>query len=240
MRATLFLLALVTISFTSCRFGMGKKVRGDGHTVTSNRNLGSFSGVEQKGSFDIIVKTGSVAEVMIEAEENISSHIDTYIDDNILIIRTKEGFRLNPTRDIKIVVTAPGFSKIWSSGSGNITSENLISDSGSIVVGTSGSGNITLQVQSPVVKAESYGSGNIELTGETRDVSMESAGSGNLTADGLKAETASIEINGSGNASANASKTLDVTVRGSGDVSYKGSPAIKTDIKGSGNITKID
>lgn len=240
MRAIFCLLALVTLSFSSCRFGMGKKVRGNGHSVSSTRNPGAFTGVEQKGSFDIILRTGPVAEVMIEAEDNISSYIDTHIDNNTLVIRTKEGFSLKPTREIKIVVTAPSLSEVWSNGSGNITSESVISDGVSLTVGTRGSGNITLQVQSPEVKAESYGSGNIELSGETRKVTMESAGSGNLTADGLRAENASIEINGSGNASANASKTLDVTVRGSGDVSYKGNPAIKTDIKGSGNINKMD
>lgn len=240
MRAILFLMALLATSLSGCHFGMGKKVRGDGHQVTSTRNPGSFTGVDQKGSFDIILRNGPAPEVTIEAEENIASHIDTHIENNTLIIRTKDGFWLKPTTDIKIVVTAPSFTEVWSNGSGNITSESVISDSSSLVVGTRGSGDITLELRSPEVKAESYGSGNIELTGETRKVVMESAGSGNLTADGLKSEDASIEINGSGNATANASKTLDVKVRGSGDVSYKGNPSIKSDIKGSGNISRIE
>lgn len=239
MRVIIFTL-LAMVSLCSCRFGMGKKVRGDGHVVSNTRNVGHFTKVEQKGSFDIILKTGQTQEVLIEAEENISQHIETKLEGDQLVIRTEQGFWLKPEKDIRIIVTAPRFEEVWSNGSGNITGESVIADSNSITIGTRGSGNITLQVVTPKIKAESYGSGNIELTGETREVTLESAGSGNLTADGLKAETVSIDITGSGNASANASKTLDVSVKGSGDVSYRGNPSIKTDIKGSGNINKID
>ncbi|ULQ50595.1 head GIN domain-containing protein [Flavihumibacter fluvii] len=240
MKVLFFGIVLVSLCFSSCHLGMGKKVRGDGHTVAHNRNVGAFSKVEQKGSFDIILKTGPTQEVLIDAEENISRHIDTHVENNTLIIRTEDGFWLKPTRDIRIVVTSPSFREVWSNGSGNITSESVISDSTALIIGTRGSGNITLRVQAPEIKAESYGSGNIELSGETRVVSMESAGSGNLSAEELKTEDASIDIKGSGNASVNASKTLDVSVKGSGDVTYKGNPSIKSNIKGSGNINKVD
>ncbi|MBZ5859189.1 head GIN domain-containing protein [Flavihumibacter profundi] len=240
MRIVILLFALLGFTLVSCRFGMGKRIHGNGNMTTDTRNPGDFRKVEQKGSFDIILKTGPAHEVVIEAEENIAPHIETQIDNNTLVIRTQEGFRLDPKRDIKIVVTSPEFEEVWSNGSGNITSETLLADSNSLTIGTRGSGDITLQVQVPEVIAKSFGSGNIKLTGETRTVSLETAGSGDLTAEDLKAETVTIDINGSGNATVNASKSLEVSVKGSGDVGYKGNPALKTDIKGSGNLHKLD
>lgn len=240
MKPVLILLAMLSLSISSCYYGMGKRVKGNGNVTTTTKTPGSFSGVEQKGSFDIILKTGSANEVQIEAEDNLVPHIDTYVDGNTLVIRTEEGFRLKPTRSIRIVVTAPSFKSIWSYGSGNISANSIISDGEKLELGTKGSGDITMQIQVPDVKAVSHGSGNIVLSGETRTVDLESAGSGDLKAVDLKAESVSIDIKGSGNASAYASKSLEVEVRGSGDVTYKGNPSIKTDIKGSGNIRKID
>lgn len=240
MKPLYLLLAVASLSFASCRFGMGRKIRGNGNVTTSTRNPGDFHRVEQKGSFDLVLKTGEVASVQIEAEENIAAHIETTVSGGTLEIRTEEGFRLSPSHDIRIVVTAPAFDGVASFGSGNTTSEGMISDSTGIKVSTSGSGDITLQVQAPEVHAESYGSGNIQLSGQTRDFSLETAGSGDLAADGLQAENVTIEINGSGSAKVNASKSLDVSVRGSGDVSYKGNPSLKTDIKGSGSLHKMD
>lgn len=241
MKPVFALLMLLSFSFSSCYYGMGgKRVKGNGQVTTTKNNPGNFSQVEQKGSFDVILKTGSSNEVQIEAEDNIIPHIETVVEGGKLVIRTEEGFRLKPTHSIRIVVTAPSFSAVWSYGSGNITANSLISDDGELEIGTKGSGDITLQVQAPEVKAVSYGSGNIVLSGQTRTVKMESAGSGDLMADELKAESVTISIKGSGNASAYASRELDVEVKGSGDVTYKGNPSIKTDIKGSGNIRKMD
>lgn len=229
-------LAVLAISFSSCFDGFGKRVKGNGEMTSITRNPGDFKNIEQKGSLDIIVKKGTKHEVVIEAESNLVEHIETQIEGSKLIIRQESGFNLRPTKHIRIVVTAPAYDGIWSYGSGNIVSEGLISDSNTIELETRGSGNIQLQLQVPDVKASSYGSGDISLSGETRSLSMESAGSGNLKAEDLKAETAEIDMMGSGNATVNASKSLDVSVKGSGDVSYKGTPTIKSDIKGSGTL----
>ncbi|KIC95595.1 hypothetical protein OI18_04865 [Flavihumibacter solisilvae] len=232
--------ALFCLSLVSCKYGFGKRVKGNGNVVSTTKTPGTFNSVEQKGSFDIEIKTAPSNEVLIEAEDNILPHIETYVDGSTLIIRTKEGFNLDPSRDIKIVVSAPSYQRIWSNGSGNITGQSVITNDEALEVGTKGSGNVNLSVNAPEIKAHTYGSGNIELTGETRQVLLESAGSGDLRAADLKSETASIDIKGSGNASAFASKELNVDVKGSGDVSYKGNPVIRSDIKGSGNIRKID
>lgn len=231
---------MLSLSIGSCYYGMGKRVKGNGHVTTVTKTPGSFNRVEQKGSFDIVLKTGETNEVQIEAEDNLVPHIETFVEGNKLVIRTEDGFRIKPTRSIRIVVSAPSYSGIWSYGSGDISASSLISNDNELELGTKGSGNITLQVQAPGVKAVSHGSGNIVLSGETRLVELESAGSGDLLAEGLKAESVNINIKGSGNASAYASKSLEVDIKGSGDVTYKGNPSIKTDIKGSGNIRKID
>lgn len=234
------LLGILLMAFSSCFLNTGKRVKGDGNSTTSTRQPGNFNRVEQKGSFDVLLKSGPSQEVLIEAEENIAAHIETAVDGNSLVIKTKKGFNLKPTKPIRITVTAPTYAGIESYGSGDIESVGILTGAEIMEITTKGSGNIKVQVKTTEVKAESMGSGNIELAGQSGRTTLASTGSGDLRAEQLVAEAVIVEIRGSGNASVNASKSLEVDVKGSGDVSYRGNPSIKTDIKGSGNIRKID
>ncbi len=238
MRYTILFSAILVLS--SCVFEMGKPVKGDGHVVTKTRQPGSFSRVEQKGSFNLELATGSACEVQIVAEDNIAEHIETSLEAGTLVIKTRNGFRLRPTREVRIVVTAPSYTAVESFGSGDISSNTTLTGAGSLEIRTRGSGNIRLTVQVPEVNASTAGSGDVDLSGECNRVSLSSTGSGNLTADRLSTETANVDIKGSGDASVYAGKELVIAVKGSGNVRYRGNPSIRSDIKGSGSVEKID
>jgi hypothetical protein len=232
--------SVASLCLSACVFSTGKKVRGDGNVTSSTRNPGSFSAVEQKGSFDVELLVGDQASVVVEGEENIISKIETFVDGSTLKIETEDGFNLNPTRKVRIKVTAPSYRKVYSYGSGNIISQSMIKNDEPIEVGTKGSGDIKIDITAPEVAASIYGSGNVTLKGETRKVTLECTGSGDLNAVDLLAEEAHVDIKGSGNASVNSSKNLTIDVKGSGDVRYKGNPSIQSDFKGSGGLKKLD
>lgn len=240
MRNYLLLLAVAGFSLSSCVFNTGKRVGGDGSNSSVTRHPGSFTQLEQKGSYDVVVRYGNTHEVLLEGERNILDHLETDMEGNTLVIRSRKGFNLRPTRSIRILVTAPDLESVRTLGSGNITSETTLVDQNGLELSSKGSGDIRVEVQTPRVNASSYGSGNVQISGETREVVLETNGSGNLEAIDLKTESAEIDIRGSGNASITASKSLDIAVMGSGNVNYKGNPSIKTNIKGSGNVSRLD
>ena len=241
MRNVFLLIAIVLISLSSCRFTGGKRIKGNGNVVTRELNKGDFTKVEQRGSFDVYLSNSPSASVKIEAEENLIEYIETFINDNTLVIRTKEGYSLKPDRDVKIYISAPQLTDIQSSGSGDIISQSLLSDSTKISFGVRGSANIQVDVNAPEIDAEISGTGDMELKGQTRKFNAEVKGSGNIKASDLKAEDTDIEIKGSGDADVFASASLNVNVRGSGDVRYKGNaPKVTNDIKGSGSVSKAD
>ncbi len=240
MKKLMLTLLIAILALSACVFTTGEKVRGNGNITSSTRTPGNFNSVEQKGSWDVELLIGDQSQVVLEGEENIISKIETYVDGNTLKIRSEEGFNLQPRRSVRILITAPSYKKVYSHGSGNISSESLLKNDDAIDVATHGSGNITLQIMAPEVKATVQGSGDVTLKGETRKVIFECSGSGDLKAIDLQAEEAYVDIMGSGNAGVNPSKSLKVEVKGSGDVTYKGNPSISSDIKGSGNIKKLD
>ena len=240
MKPILLAATLLLIGFSSCRYVGGKRIKGNGNVVTQERQTASFKGVETRGAFDLYVTAGAATSVKVEEEDNLQQYIDVYVDGDKLVIKTDEGYWLRPKRNMKIYVTSPTFNHLSLSGSGNIIGQNKISDSSSIYVGISGSGDVRLDVDAPAIKADITGSGNITLSGNTKTFNADTRGSGDIRAFDLKSEESSVDIAGSGNAEVFASVKLKVDVAGSGDVKYKGAPQIDSHVAGSGGVKKVD
>jgi hypothetical protein len=234
-----FLLLGSIVALNSCRF-TGKRVKGNGHVITENRGLSGFTGVVSEGSFDVYVSAGSPASVRIEGEDNILPYIETYVDNNILRVDTKEKVWLRPRRTIKIYVVAPHYRKIHSRGSGNIIGQTKITDSSRMDLVINGNGDIKVDVDAPEVSAEVTGNGGINVTGQSKTFKGSLMGNGNISAFNLLSEDTNIRIMGNGDAEVFASVHLDVTIGGNGDVRYKGGGQISTHITGNGNVKKVD
>ena len=233
--ATLILLS--TVLAAGCGFN-GKRIKGNNEVTTEIRNSGDFSGVSSFGSFNVYVANGP-ASVKIEAESNLLPYIETFVEDNILKVRSKKGVWLSPKRDIKIFVTAPRFAKIHSVGSGDIIGQTKIVDSSKIDLHVSGNGKINLDVDAPEVVAELTGNGGIQLKGQSRYFDCKLLGNGNLKAFDLMAEETKVHIMGNGDAEVYASVKLDVSLTGNGQVRYKGNAQPSTHITGNGSITQV-
>lgn len=235
---SVFLVSAVALS--SC-FGFGgERVRGNGEINTEERALSDFDGVESYGSFDVYLTTGNNYSVKVEADDNLLHYIETDISGNKLRIRTARGYNLRPSSTMKVYVSAPKYSVVSSSGSGNVYGQAEIVSDDDLDVNISGSGNIDLDVKAAKVSADISGSGSITLDGEADAISSSIAGSGDIKAANLKTRDASVHIAGSGNADLQAEEKLDVEIAGSGDVRYAGDAKVNSHIAGSGSVRKID
>lgn len=241
MRKVFFLSFIAVLSITSaCHYIGGERVKGNGNEKGEDRSVGNFSSVSSHGAFDVYLTQDSGYSVRVEADENLLSYIETYVENGVLEIRTKEGFNLDPRGDMKVHISAPTYSKVKTFGSGNIITENKINNSTAIELELSGSGDIKVDLNAPEVRAELRGSGNINVGGETRSFTGAIRGSGDIHASNLRAENVDIDIAGSGNADVYASMKLNVDVKGSGDVKYRGGAQVSSDIAGSGSVKKLD
>lgn len=234
-----FLMLGAFAAATSCHFIKGKRIRGNGHVITQDRGLTGFAGVESNGSYDVHVSTGNYS-VKLEGEDNILPYIETYLDGDMLKIRTKKGYWLQPDREVRIYVTAPSFSKVHSNGSGNIIGQGKLTNPGKMDLSINGSADMNLEVDAPEVEAKINGSGNINIKGQTKTFRSSVVGSGDVRAMDLLSEETNVKIMGSGNADVYSSLRLNVDVAGSGDVRYKGGAQVNSHIAGSGEVKKLD
>lgn len=238
-RITLFL-ALVLITLSSCRWMGYKQITGNGNIETQDREITHAGRIKLAGSYDVEITQGPETSVKVEADENILPFLIVHEEDGFLVIKSKNHVRFSTEHAIKIFITTNKLEKIHLAGSGNIIGKTKFTGSNKLDLKIAGSGDITLEVNSPEIEAEIAGSGSITLKGETRDETIRISGVGDYNAEELKAENAVVKIAGSGDVKVFADKTLEVNIAGVGSVYYKGSASVKQKVAGSGEVKKIE
>lgn len=216
----------------------GEKVRGEGPTVTENRDINNFKGFKSGISADITLKqTSGSYKVTVSGQKNILSLLKTEVVDGNLKISFEKGYSMSYNTPLKITLEAPSFDYLGMSGSGNVVAEGTLSGE-KLAVNISGSGDFDLNnIKYGDLTVGISGSGDVDLAGSAESVDLRISGSGDLKAENLKAQKARCTVSGSGNISLNVAKELDATISGSGDIRYSGKPAsVRTRVSGSGDI----
>ncbi|MCW3463389.1 head GIN domain-containing protein [Chitinophaga nivalis] len=229
---------MVCTVLNACNVVNRNQIKGSGHIVKEERTVPAFHKIKVEGSIDVYLSQGAAKPAVIEAEDNIIPLVEIVEEDGKLIIRQRRNTHINTRKSISVYLTTPDVDEAGVSGSGDIKLVDKFNAKEKMILSLSGSGNISGQVNAPLIKASITGSGDMSLRGESRDLSLTIAGSGDFKGTELLAENVNVNIAGSGNADVYASVSLDVKVAGSGDVRYKGSPQISSSIAGSGSVTK--
>lgn len=237
----LSLLLCIGIISLSCSAQWGKTVKGNGNNVTIERNTGDYDGVSVSGWFDVDLVDGSEGTVTLEGEENLLEYIITEVKNGKLVIKTEKGVNLKTSNwksGIRITVPVESINSVSMSGSGDIVGKTKIK-SGDFSTAMSGSGDITLDIETNSLTASMSGSGDITLSGTTTDFEATISGSGDINAFDLEADYVNATVSGSADIQVTANKSIKARVSGSGDISYRGNPEkIDTKTSGSGDISK--
>lgn len=241
MKNLIFYLFVFSLTFQQVNaqwWSSAERVKGNGEVTSENRDLPDYDKVAVSGSFDVLLLSGKEGNIRIEAEENLMQYIETEVSDGVLKIRTKEGYNLSPTEEMKITVPFEDLDAVALSGSGEIMSSDRIS-SRDFRIALSGSGEIGILLDTEKLEAAISGSGEIGLEGSADEAQLALSGSGDVKASDFEAKNIKAVISGSGDMAVFASEGLEATVSGSGDITYRGNPA-RQDFRtsGSGSIAK--
>ena len=239
MRITYIFFALALFMLSSCRYFGGERISGDGHIVTRQRNTDGFNSVDVSGGIKVHVRQEANPSVKVEADENLMEYIDVYNEGNTLVIKEREGYNLNPSKDIVVYVAAPVFKDIEVSGACDIIGDNTISGNEELSMQVSGAGDIIMQVALPKVHAEISGSGSINLKGQATDFSAHVSGSGDVKCFDLITDHTKLDLSGASEVEVTANKQLDIDASGASTVEYKGIAFVWQNISGAGCVKKV-
>jgi Putative auto-transporter adhesin, head GIN domain len=238
MKKLIPVLLLIVVVLAACEF-LGKRVKGNGHSVTENRTVRDASRIHVLGSYDVQLSPGTVG-VKVEADENLQPYIITQNEGDQLIVKTRDGVNLHSSNPIKIYISTDKLEEISISGAGSVNGTDKFVGGDRLMISLSGVGNLNLLVNTPKIVGHISGAGSMTVSGETRDAEVQVSGVGSFKGNNLKAENVKIQLSGTGNANVYASSTLDVSISGIGSVNYSGNPTIQQHISGMGSVKKVD
>ncbi len=235
-----FVVMFVCMSCTVNDISLYKEaIDGNGNLIKQERNVSDFDKLEMSGAFDVIVKQGDKERLVIEADENIMSYIETKVENGTLSVDMKNEFHYNHSKTPKIYLFVKSLISVESSGENKIYSSGTIT-ANDFKIDVSGVGKIDMTIETGNLHVESSGVSDIELKGKAESVKIEISGAGDVKALEFVVNNCNIEISGTGNASVNVSDKLDVSISGIGKVSYKGSPTVNSESGLMGQLKHIE
>jgi len=232
-----FLLAILGITLLISCNKNSNCVSGSGSNTTKNYSVNTFNALAISGDADVFITKDSIRTLRIEGQSNVLNVLNVSENGTTLSIGKDNCFK-NMNR-LKIYVSTPTLTRINTSGSFNVFSNNTFKES-SFSVDISGTGNMDLNLDVQEFNINISGDGNVKATGNATNQFYTTSGTGYIQCFNLNGENADINVSGTADVEVNVSKTLDVEISGSGSVYYKGTPSITTDISGSGILIKVN
>lgn len=209
-RTTFAFLAGMLLLASGCRWG---GISGNGHVITEQRDISTFSELQADGGFKIEWRAGAPS-LSITTDENLLPYIESRNSGDQLVLHTRQS--LWSTHGVKVVVSSPTRSAARFHGAADLTASGL-----------SGS---TFALQSS-------GAADVTLDGAVDELLLDMTGASNLRAKDLHAKTVKISATGAADVTISVSETLRVSVTGAGDVKYYGNPpTIEKHVTGAGSI----
>lgn len=232
---------LLALSITACLLVSCTSNMITGQIVKESRDLPSFEGISLAFSGNVYITQGSPQRVEIEADKNTLEIIETRIENNVLVLKYKNG-QWRDMGKVTVHITMPGISTLTIAGSGDMICKNPVKVQ-DLELSVSGSGSLKMDhLTFHEIDAAVSGSGSISLcgNGDPGELDVRITGSGSLNAGELSVGEAVVNITGSGSATVFVVKELETNITGSGSVYYKGNPIINANAVGSGRTKPVN
>ena len=227
-----FLIVLVTIS--SCHFKSGS-----GNIITEKRPVGNFDGISVGGGFEVEVKVGPVAEVIVEADDNIIKYIETTTSGNTLKIRTEDMHNYSDVH-MKVYITTPALISVKASASAEVVVKDVLVSKEKLSFKASSGGNIQAEVDGPEIETDVSSGASVNLNGKTKKYSAEASSGADIKTYDLLSEITKVKVSSGASAKVHASVTLNATASSGGTVSYLGAATVNNTVSSGGSIVKKD
>lgn len=237
MRLHLCVVAASLMLF-SCRFLDGQKIRGNGNIVRTQRDVGNFNSIEAEGAVEVHVKQHAASSVTLETDENLVEYLDVFTDGNTLVIRTKKGYNLDPSKEVVLYAAAPAFQKLDVSGASKLISEGTISGD-DLELGASGASEIAMNVDVLRLQADLSGASTLRLKGKAARFFSGASGASKIKCIDLSTDETTLDVSGATNAEVSADKQLNIDASGASNIDYRGNASINQKSSGASSVRKI-
>jgi hypothetical protein len=193
---------------------------GGGDRTTETRAVAPFDRLEIADSVDVQVVPGDGREVRVYGGEDVLDRVETESSAGVLRIDVRDrGIVIgpDPLGDVRVQVAASALDAVEIAGSADVELGGL---------------------DLPQLELEIEGAGEVAASGTADRLAATIQGAGDAELSDLAVRTATVVVQGAGEAHLNVSERLDVKVQGAADVIYRGHPTVTEDIDGAGEVRR--
>lgn len=212
---------------------------GSGTIVTQTRNVGTFNEVSIGGAFEVQIKMGSAAKVVIEADDNIIDYIEATVKKGQLKISLNDGLSINDAH-MKVFITTTELDLVNSSASAKVVVLDEMKSDEKVVLKASSGSNISAAIISPATEADASSGAEIVVKGRTKTFKAESSSGASVKASELLSENTIAQSSSGGSTSVHASLQLNAKASSGGSITYRGEAEAVIKESSGGSITKKD
>ncbi|WP_306566766.1 head GIN domain-containing protein [Flavobacterium lindanitolerans] len=234
----LIIALLFALFFSSCRYTNERTITGSGNVRVETRNVTGFKGINVSNALEVEVEQGDAYQVVVEADENLLSHIITRVENGILHIEADSNtFRNIDARKIKVKL--PVIVSLEASSASKITSiGTLITEK--LLVDASSAAGIDIAVEADELTCNSSSASSVDLKGKALKFKANSSSASEIDADQLLANDVIAVASSAATISAHPILTLDAEASSGGNISYNNTPrnTLKQNADSGGGISK--
>ncbi len=218
-------------------FTNSKTIQGSGTRARQEYPIKDVDELKVAGSGKVILKQGDTETLVIEADDNILSHIEVEVDDGELFIHPERNTNFGSRSGIVYYLTLKEIEEIRLSGA--VELESSLIEAKKLEFELSGATKIKARIKTDTLEIEGSGASKLYLEGETNKQKVEISGSMHYDAGSLKSEVVEIEVSGASRVTVAVRKKLEVEASGVAVVSYKGDPEVIIDSSGAASVQKV-
>jgi hypothetical protein len=184
---------------------------------TEIRELKDFTKVDASGSLNIVIVAGTDFKIELESERKSLDEIITELDGETLKIHFKKDWSVSKA-EVAVRISMPTLEAAEISGN----SKGVISN-----------------IKNKDLSIKLNGASGVKISGKTQNFNLVANGASIIEAETLDSENVKVEMNGSSNATLNASNYLEANTYGASSLKYIGNPkTVKEETSGASSIHK--
>jgi hypothetical protein len=207
----------------------------DSPLQTRSDEVSNFNRISIETFGEFIIEQGDVESLTIEAPRDFMRYVESDVQNETLVIRTRRGFFNGSVGRATFTITVKNLEDVSLSGAGAIKIFALDTDKFSVDL--TGAGSIEIDdLTAKRLEVNLTSAGAIIIAGSVEKQEINLTGVGSYEGGDLQSEDAEIKLTGAGSAVVWADESLDVEITGLGSVSYFGDPEVYQNISGLGSI----
>jgi len=213
----------------------------DQMSTEEKRDVSGFNALVFKGMGRVDLVQGDHEELVIEAQPEIRSRIQTTVENGTLLIDYNEdwkdwtGFRTLSGDKIRFRLMMRDITSLSLAGVGSLDSARVEAPALSLAI--SGPGLMTIgTLKANRLDASLAGVGSLDVAGSVDEVNITLSGAGSYKAGRLESVKTDIRLSGVGTATVWAKEELNASISGAGVIEYYGSPRISQSNSGLGML----